>query len=339
MFYNALARKGKLGDDTVEEDIESVVALHNNMNEKTWKKVLEWEAVTGSSSMSSSSGTGSNNNAAQAPPPPKLLKFQGRPTDLSPKAAFKHYVLGHPLPYDRHDWTVERADGSTVRYVIDYYHDESRARDDPDSARPDLRDASASSSLLVDVRPAADGPAGVWHRVVTMPLARRRQYWVTTAGGNSASFEPLPMLPTATMKSQVKESVAVWQSIQAAAKKQNTPDDDGSSSSTPTEMMSEAQAKELAQNFATMLTDCRKARTAVDLCATEAECAHASMDLTVCMGRSLCPLQHEALMGQLLKDGDEDGAIEEALSRVGECVALKSQQHALAKKIHPNSFQ
>lgn len=338
MFYNALALKGKLDGDTVEEDIESVVALHNNMNEKTWKKVLEWEAVTGGTGSSRSSGSDNNTAAQQVPPPPKLLKFQGRPTDLSPKAAFKHYVLGHPLPYDRHDWTVERADGSTVRYVIDYYHDESRARDDPGSALPDLGDASASRSLLVDVRPAADGPAGIWHRVVTMPVARRR-HWVMGAGGGgggnaSPSFEPLPMLPTATMKSQVKESVAVWQSIQAAAKKENKRDD-GSGST-----MSEADAKELAQNFATMLTNCRKARTAVDQCATEAECARASVDLTICMGRSICPLQHDALMANLLKDGDDaDGAIEEALSRVSECVALKSQQHAVAKKNFPNSFE
>ena len=44
MFYNALARKQKLGS-TQEADIESVVALHNNMNERTWNKVLEWEEV------------------------------------------------------------------------------------------------------------------------------------------------------------------------------------------------------------------------------------------------------------------------------------------------------
>jgi cytochrome c heme-lyase len=310
MFYNALARKGKL-DDTVEEDIESVVALHNNMNEKTWKKVLEWEETVSGSDEA-----------------PKLLKFQGRPTDLSPKAAFKHYVLGHPLPYDRHDWTVERADGTTVRYVIDYYHDESRARDDPDSALPDIQDATASSSLLVDVRPAADGPAQVWNRVATMPYARH-------VAGN-ATFEPLPMLPPSTMQSQVKESVAVWQSIQAAAAaKQKTRGDNNNNPLS--ESMSEAQAKELAQNFATMLTNCRKAQAAVVECETEAECARASIDLTLCMGQNVCPLQHEALIKFL--SADDDGAIEEALTRVNECVTLKTQQHALAKEKYPKVFQ
>ena len=46
MFWNSLARKGKLGD-TKEEDMETVVAIHNNMNEGTWAKVLEWEDVIG----------------------------------------------------------------------------------------------------------------------------------------------------------------------------------------------------------------------------------------------------------------------------------------------------
>ena len=96
MFYNSLARKNKLGD-TAEEEIESVVALHNNMNEKTWGRVTAWEAVIGDGE------------------PPKLLKFMGRPTDLSPKAMLKHYLLGHPLPYDRHDWTILRPDGTLIQ--------------------------------------------------------------------------------------------------------------------------------------------------------------------------------------------------------------------------------
>ena len=64
MFYNSLARKNKLGD-TTEEDIAPVVALHNNMNEKTWAKVLEWEAV-----LNPPSGEGDEG--------PKLLKFLGQ---------------------------------------------------------------------------------------------------------------------------------------------------------------------------------------------------------------------------------------------------------------------
>ena len=35
MFFNALRRKGK-GEDVNEEDAVSIVAVHNNMNERTW---------------------------------------------------------------------------------------------------------------------------------------------------------------------------------------------------------------------------------------------------------------------------------------------------------------
>eukprot|EP00957_Ditylum_brightwellii_P090781 6913203-Ditylum_brightwellii.AAC.1 len=106
MFYNSLARKNKLGD-TTEDDIESVVALHNNMNEKTWYKVLQWEDLLSSSSEQKGELGGGI----------KLSRFQGRPSDLSPKAYFKHYILGHPLPFDRHDWIIVRPDtGEEQRY-------------------------------------------------------------------------------------------------------------------------------------------------------------------------------------------------------------------------------
>jgi len=309
MFYNALARKGKLNDDTAEEDIASVVALHNNMNEKTWQKVLQWEQAT----------NGNNSDGD----PPKLLKFQGRPTDLSPKAAFKHYILGHPLPYDRHDWTVERSDGSTARYVIDYYHDETLAREDAASAHPDMKDATASSSLLVDVRPAADNMSLIWNRAVVMPYARHFS--------NSTDFEPLPLQPTATMKSQVAESVTVWQNIQAAAKKEQQDDN-----TTTTSNISEHEAKELARNFAKMLKDCREAQAAVDKCTNEQDCARASLDLTLCMSKIVCPLQHDALIQRLT--ANDDSAIDDALVRVSDCVALKTEQHSAAKAQHPAVF-
>jgi cytochrome c heme-lyase len=42
MFYNAMRKKGW---DPREEDMETVVAIHNNVNEKTWRKVLAWESL------------------------------------------------------------------------------------------------------------------------------------------------------------------------------------------------------------------------------------------------------------------------------------------------------
>jgi cytochrome c heme-lyase len=304
-FLNALQRKGKVSSGEEEGAVESVVALHNNMNEKTWRKILQWEEAMTSSEKE-----------------PKLLRFQGRPTDLSPKAAFKHYVLGHPLPFDRHDWVVQRADGKLVRYVMDYYHDESRASDDASTATPALHDADATPSLLVDVRPALDRPSALFHRLVTMPIARR--------GPRNSEFEPLPMRPTETMRSQVSESVEVWKSIQQQAAGRQSPDE----ATVPD--ISEAQAKELARNFATVRTECQKAQAAVDQCSTEEECARAALDLTMCMGQRVCPLQHEALVNVLA--ADDDATIEEALGRLNDCVALKTQQHAVAKEKFPKLF-
>jgi hypothetical protein len=43
----------------------------------------------------------------------------------SPLARMTHWV-GRPLPFDRHDWYVDRC-GKEVRYVIDFYFDEDKA--------------------------------------------------------------------------------------------------------------------------------------------------------------------------------------------------------------------
>ena len=38
---------------------------------------------------------------------PRLLRFTGRPDELSPKARIK-MLMGGPAPFDRHDWIVDR---------------------------------------------------------------------------------------------------------------------------------------------------------------------------------------------------------------------------------------
>lgn len=38
----------------------------------------------------------------------------GRPKDMSPKARLL-WLMGYNAPFDRHDWVVERPDGSEVR--------------------------------------------------------------------------------------------------------------------------------------------------------------------------------------------------------------------------------
>ena len=60
--------------------------------------------------------------------PPSLdrsLRFLGRPHDLSPMARVRSLFYGD-VPFDRHDWYVDR-NGEEVRYVIDFYFDEEKA--------------------------------------------------------------------------------------------------------------------------------------------------------------------------------------------------------------------
>ncbi|CAB5358444.1 unnamed protein product [Rhizophagus irregularis] len=86
---------------------------------------------------------------------PKLLRFRGRPQELSPKARILQWAskifpsLGTPPPFDRHDWTIDRC-GREVRYVIDYY------------SAPDEGD---NPVFYLDVRPALDSIDSVVDRI------------------------------------------------------------------------------------------------------------------------------------------------------------------------------
>ncbi|GLD93692.1 hypothetical protein PINS_up002297 [Pythium insidiosum] len=133
MFFNALKRKGK-GEDVHEGDVSTIVAIHNNMNERAWAQVEQYEKVCHPES------------------DPKLLKFCGRPDTLTPIAWVKN-VLGYGKPFDRHDWTILRSDNTQVRYVIDYYFDDEKATEDK---VPELHSASSVKSISMYARPAID---------------------------------------------------------------------------------------------------------------------------------------------------------------------------------------
>lgn len=155
MFWNSLVRKGKAGGAT-EEDMATVVAVHNNMNETTWNKVLEWEKLRDS-------------REETAAYQPRLSRFTGRPDELSLEARIRSTLFGWPAPFDRHDWIVDRG-GQEVRYVIDYYSDESRASSD--TVPSGLSDKSAVKSILLDVRPALDSFDAFLDRAFRMPYLR-----------------------------------------------------------------------------------------------------------------------------------------------------------------------
>jgi len=134
MFWNAMLRKGwKWEDDQIkQQDMSHVIRIHNANNELAWREVLKWEAFH-----------------CNECPAPKLKKFGGRASDYSPRARFRQ-LLGYELPFDRHDWIVDRC-GKDVRYIIDYY-DGGVVKKNGEFA-------------LLDVRPALDSFGAFWDRM------------------------------------------------------------------------------------------------------------------------------------------------------------------------------
>lgn len=72
MFFNAMKRKNWNPD---ERDMNSIIPIHNAVNERCWREILKWEAMHKSVCST-----------------PKLLKFQGRPKDYTPKARFRQLL-------------------------------------------------------------------------------------------------------------------------------------------------------------------------------------------------------------------------------------------------------
>ncbi|XP_023349123.1 cytochrome c-type heme lyase [Eurytemora carolleeae] len=119
-------------DDIKQEDMDHIIKIHNANNESAWQEVLKWEALH-----------------ARECGNPKLKSFGGKAKDFSPRARVRGW-MGYELPFDRHDWIIDRC-GKDVRYVIDYYDGDL----DPGSHR----------FAQLDVRPALDSLDAVWDRM------------------------------------------------------------------------------------------------------------------------------------------------------------------------------
>ncbi|XP_055586363.1 holocytochrome c-type synthase [Uranotaenia lowii] len=134
MFWNAMLRKGWRWekDDIKQKDMDDIIKIHNANNEQAWQEVLKWEALH-----------------VRECGNPRLKSFGGKATEYSPRARIRSW-LGYELPFDRHDWIVDRC-GKDVRYIIDYY----------DGGIVDDKYKFA----LLDVRPAMDSFENMWDRM------------------------------------------------------------------------------------------------------------------------------------------------------------------------------
>ncbi|KAK4902786.1 holocytochrome c synthase [Elasticomyces elasticus] len=193
-MYNAMLRKGYT--DTPAEHVEAMVAVHNFLNEGAWEEIREWERrfshglLRGwevSKKGEEGAARGAEREFERRGPneeEPRLLRFMGRPNDLTPKARMLNFMAKvYPSqfpdnpPFDRHDWFVQRWQGGEKRYVIDYYSGPPEPTGEP--------------VFYLDVRPAIDGPTAaveralrwggdVWYRAsggaVREELARREKH-------------------------------------------------------------------------------------------------------------------------------------------------------------------
>jgi cytochrome c heme-lyase len=106
-MYNALLRKGY--SDTDVTAVESMVSVHNFLNEGAWAEIVEWERRFGGglqrgwemckrgeqgSMAGANLDVGANEDVVSQP---KLVRFMGRPKEMTPKAAMIQ-VMGWVYP-------------------------------------------------------------------------------------------------------------------------------------------------------------------------------------------------------------------------------------------------
>ena len=104
-MYNALLRKGYR--DTDATAVESMVSVHNFLNEGAWAEIVEWERRFGKGlargwemckrgEMGSMAGANMGANEEEVVQP-RLVRFMGRPKEMTPKAAMIQ-VMGWIYP-------------------------------------------------------------------------------------------------------------------------------------------------------------------------------------------------------------------------------------------------
>ena len=87
-MYNAMLRKGH--DDTPEDAVESMVAVHNFLNEGAWAEIEGWEARFGKGLGYGWQICRKGEESFQEVPEwkedrPRLMRFMGRPGESTPK--------------------------------------------------------------------------------------------------------------------------------------------------------------------------------------------------------------------------------------------------------------
>ncbi|KAI1380244.1 cytochrome c/c1 heme-lyase [Hypoxylon crocopeplum] len=189
-MYNALLRKGYTDTDVTA--VESMVSVHNFLNEGAWAEIMDWEKRFSGGLYKGwrMCSRGEQNFDTMVKKygyqkevenlSPSLVRFQGRPKDMTPKAAMFQVMgwiypgaFGTDPPFDRHDWYVSRdVDGKRkeVRYVIDYYSGPPEPTGEP--------------VFYLDVRPAIT-PSGAAERALRWGC----DVWWRAIGGDARELQ------------------------------------------------------------------------------------------------------------------------------------------------------
>lgn len=110
-FYkNAVAK----GHEVDPNDMNTVVDIHNAVNEETWRRIVALEKAYHSDT---------------CPNGPTLIRFVGKPTQPSMKSQVMHWVGGYVMPFDRHEWTIDRCGTGLYVYHVDFYDGAAEQRD------------------------------------------------------------------------------------------------------------------------------------------------------------------------------------------------------------------
>jgi len=205
-MYNALLRKGYTDTDITA--VESMVGVHNFLNEGAWAEIMEhekrfshglWQGIKlcsrgehGLESAAKQYGVEKQLDDLQ----PSLMRFQGRPKDMTPKATMMQVMgwvypsaFGTDPPFDRHDWFVSRTvngQETEVRYVIDYYEGPPEPTGEP--------------VFFLDVRPAAT-LTGATERLVRWGTD---VWWRASGGDAREAARHSPILSAAAAASASK---------------------------------------------------------------------------------------------------------------------------------------
>ncbi|KAG2734989.1 hypothetical protein G9P44_001203 [Scheffersomyces stipitis] len=126
-FYDAMKRK-KWNPEA--KDMETIVPIHNAVNERAWIHILNWERSNYDEAVKMCGGI-------------TLTSFKGDSKKLTPRAWINSTFLGYQKPFDRHDWKIDRC-GKEIEYVIDFYGG-----------------AGKGASFYLDVRPKLNTWEGV----------------------------------------------------------------------------------------------------------------------------------------------------------------------------------